>query len=469
MKWVFTIIGAAAFLLYLLAVGTLQHGDPDKAHLRWATDPNPARIIQTGLFTGGRDDVEMSVEAGAMEKLLVQCATGTGPDIIDIYSVQQMAGYVQAGLLMDLTPYAGAMGFGPSSTYPSLRDGLFVENKQYRFPCNVAVNAVIYNRDIFDDHGIPYPEPDWTYEDFIEIGKRFKEPGKSGISHLPVAHYAASVMFNDLFAGIGGRYYRDGGLQSDLDSPEAIRTMELYRDMIHVHGVIPTPEIATSMSAQGGWGSGGITWFSNERAAMILIGRWYLVMLHNYPGIADKIGAVPLPRYQDQPSRGYIDCRGAGINAQTEHKDEALAFLQYLARPAYNEQIIKDGDSLPPNPAYAQSGDMLSNKIKPDADFHQVFLDAAARARPMDISPFIDAMQAQRWLEERISRVENNPDIDVPELMRDLAREINLRIRRNLERNRYLQRMFEDVTGTPYTADGSLIDSAAGSASPADP
>ena len=43
-----------------------------------------------------------------------------------------MSGYVKAGLLLDLTPYAETMGFGPDKPYPSLRDGLSVEGKQYQ-------------------------------------------------------------------------------------------------------------------------------------------------------------------------------------------------------------------------------------------------------------------------------------------------------------------------------------------------
>jgi len=456
MKKVFAILAAIAALLWSIAVVTLDRGERGKINLRWATDPNPARLVQTGLFGETYPELTVSVEAGAMEKLLVQCATGTGPDIIDIYNAAQMSGYVKAGLLLDLTPYAETMGFGPDKTYPSLRDGLSVEGKQYRFPCNVAVNAMVYNKDVFDDHDIPYPEQGWTYDDFIAIGKQFATPGKSGKTHLAIANYDSLALFRDIYWGHGGTYYRDNGLASNMDSPAAIEAMQLYHDMLHVHGVIPTPEVASSMSAQGGWGSGGITWFSNERAAMIDIGRWYLIMIVNYPGISEKLGVVPLPRVGNRPSCGFIDARAAGVNAKSPHREEALKFLQYLADEPYNRLIVKDGDSLPPNPAYAQNGQALINSAKPDPTFHQVFIDAAANARPIDISPFIDALQAERWLSERIARVENNPGVEIAPLMQDLAREVNRRIRRNLERNRNLQEKYAQVTGTPYVRNWRL-------------
>ena len=456
MKQVFAILAVVAALLWGLAVLTLDRGDPDAVTLRWATDPGPARMVQTALFSDVHPGIAVSVEGGAMEKLLVQCATGTGPDIIDTWDVSQMSAFVRAGVLLDLTPYAAQMGFAPENTYPAVRDALMVEGRQYRFPGNVAVNAIVYNKAIFDDHGVPYPDPDWTYDEFIETGKLFASPGKSGKTHLAIATYDSQGFYRDLLWGHGGTHYRDRGLASNLDSPEAIAAMQLYHDMLHEHGVLPTPEIASSMSAQGGWGSGAITWFANERAATIRIGRWFLIMLANYPGLAEKLGAVPLPRVGDRPSQGYIDVRGSGISAKSRNKEAALKFLQYLASEDFNRLIVKDGDSLPPNPAYATDGRALTNAACMDPMFHQVFVDAAAGARPIDVSPFMDAMQCDRWLLERIARVENNRDIDVTALMQELAREVNRRIRRNIERNRHLQRKYEDVTGNRYSREWRL-------------
>ncbi|HUU11256.1 MAG TPA: hypothetical protein VM431_12065 [Phycisphaerae bacterium] len=228
--------------------------------------------------------------------------------------------------------------------------------------------------------------------------------------------------------------------------------MRLYHDLMHVHQIIPTPAEAAAMSGQGGWGSGGINWFSSGKAAMIVIGRWYLCQVRNWPEIAPHLAAVRLPRVPGHPSRGMAESRGAGINAKSPHWRESLEFLRYLAGRTYGELIVQDGDSLPPNPELARTGRDLVNEVVPDAAFHQPFVEALQNARPLDLSPFIDAGQVDRWLRERIENVENK--VEDPEVaLRSLADEINKRIRLNLQRRPDLRRKYEQVTGRPYTPD----------------
>lgn len=172
MKHVFALLLLLFISLYIIAEATLERAqNPDIIRLRWATDPNPARKIQSSLFSEMYPGLDVVVDPGLggdQTKLIVQCATGTGPDIIDTYSQYQMWGLVQAGLLLDLTEYGVEMQFSPEYTFSTVREALMVEGKQYRFPCNIDADGVIYNRAIFDDHGVPYPKKDWTYQDFIK-------------------------------------------------------------------------------------------------------------------------------------------------------------------------------------------------------------------------------------------------------------------------------------------------------------
>lgn len=452
MKKVFAFFLVVVVTLYAIARLTLEQPSDDTVHLRWATDPNPARKVQTERFGELQPGIEVSVESGNMGKLIVQCATGVGPDIIDVYNIQQMDGYVNAGLLLDLTPFAAELGFDPSRTYPQLRGALTSEGRQYRFPCNVWANCVVYNKAVFRDHGLPEPREGWTYGDFVQTAKEFNQPGKEGKTHIPVANLSREWLFSDIFFGHGGRFFTEDGLTSLLDSREAVAAMQLYHDLLYVHKVVPTPEAVAGMSSQGGWGTGPLNWFSSGRAAMMLIGRWYLNILVNYPETAKHVGAVTLPRVGDRPSSGVMGTRAAGINAKSPRWSEALAFLQYLASAEYGRLIVQDGDALPPNPELARSGEDLVNGTVNDPAFHQPFVDAIKNARPYDISPFIDDLLVMRWLNERIERVENNEHIDVAETMRDLAKEINLRIRRNIEREEHLRKKVETVTGKPFAA-----------------
>lgn len=458
MKHVFLGIAVLSLVLYVAAQRTLERPQNDGViRLRWATDDNPARKLQTGTFGEMFPGLEVRVDPGLgsdQTKLIVQCATGTGPDIVDVYSQEQMVALVNAGVLMDLTPYAAEMGFGPRNTYPSLQEGLLIDGKQYRYPCNVWANCLIYNKAIFDDHGVEYPKSGWTWMDFVEVAKQIKErPSKSGEAHIAFANLGGTGIYGELLAGRGGRAYSPDGLRSALDSREALDAAWLYHDLMLKYEAIPTARALANMPAQGGWGSGALTLFSQAKAAMMIIGRWYLIQVPKSPAVQHKLGAVRMPRYdENSPMTGLADTRAAGINAQSPNRMQALAFLQYLASEEYGRLIVHDGDSLPPNPELAKSGEAMANDIEPDPAFHQPFADAIKDAHPWDVSPFIDALEMQRWLGETMDKIENQlvtPD----EGMRALTAEVNQRMRRNLEREPGLQRKFQEVTGEPYTPD----------------
>ena len=444
-------------LMYVYAERTLDHPKNDGiVRMLWTTDLNPARTVQTGLFDKLNPGLEVSVDPGVGgddTKTIVQCATGVGPDIMDISTAGDEQSLVDAGILLDLTPYAKQMGFDPSRTYASIRSALLVDGKLYRFPCNVTSDAVIYNKKIFDDHGVPYPKPDWTYDDFVKIAERIRDtPSKSGEKEMPIANYSNLLFFEDLLIGGGGRFFSPDGLVSRFDSPEAISAMQFYHDLMWVHKVIPTAAETAAMSSQGGWGSQGIDWFSDGKAAMILIGRWYIVQLPQYKKLAGNLGTVTLPHVGNRPSCGIADTRAAGINVKSPHWREALKFLQYLASPQYGQVIVDDGDSLPPDPDLGKSGKSLVDDLEPNPAFHQPFVDAIRQAKPLDFSPFMDAPELERWIQEQVDNVENQV-LTPAQAMHTLANEVNAEVRKNLERRPDFQRRYEKLTGHPYSPD----------------
>ncbi len=437
MKRTFAITAVLFIIMYAGAMATLPRPAQDGVvHLRWATDPNPARVVQTALFHKMYPNVDVTVDPtnGDPAKVLVQCATGTGPDIMDL-GQSSMNSFVQAGILLDVTPYASRMGFDPSKTYPSIKDSLEIDGRQYRFPCNVFADGVIYNKAIFDDHGVPSPKPDWTFDDFVRTARMIQErPSRSGVRHIAFANWSDSWLVENLLVSHGATLFTPDGLHCTLDSPQAIAAMQQYYDMMYIDKIVPTPAEASAMSVQGGWGSGGLNWFSEGKAAMMSISRWYIVQVPNFPAIKGHLGSVAMPRVGSLPSASMAGTRAAGINAKSPHWREALLFLQYLASPEYSKVIVEDGDSLPPNPTLATSGAALSNSMEPDPAFHATFIQSIKNGHPLIFSPYIDAIIIERWITDYVQKVENRL-LTPPQAMRELTARIDRQIRQNIERN----------------------------------
>ncbi|MDP6698325.1 MAG: extracellular solute-binding protein [Candidatus Latescibacteria bacterium] len=465
MKYVFLGLIALLIAMYAYAVSTIEIlGDPNRTTIMWATDPNPARTKQVRIFEDLNPGLEALVDKSDATKLIVRCATGTGPDVVDIYDVFDLATFAEAGILMDLTPFADSLGFGRGNTYASLYEGLGYDGKQYRYPCNVHANVMVYNKKILADHGAPLPQPDWTWDDFIASALAVRNnPSQSGEQHIPFANWNSEWVYRDLLVGHGGDFFTDDGLRSRLSEEAAVRAMEVFRDMALTHDIMPTSAEALTLSSQGGWGSGGIAWFFNQQAAYIHIGRWAIVQIPVYidrnPDIVENIAAARLPRVSGHPSRGVVGSRAAGINAKSNNPVAAKRFLQYLADRDYSALIVADGDALPPNPAMARTGTDLVNDIVPDPAFHQPFIDAVEEGVTLRMSPFIEAQIVKRWTLEAVQEVENGGDPRAT--ITRVAAEIDERIRQNLRRRPALREKYQHVTGEPYRKDWWQSDVAA--------
>ncbi len=457
MKYVFLGLIALFVAMYAYAVSTLETlGDPNRTTVFWSTDPNPARTKQVAIFEKLNPDLEGLVDKRDGTKIIVRCATGTGPDVVDVYDVFELATFAEAGILMDLTPFADSLGFGVENTYASLREGLSYEGKQYRFPCNVHANAVIYNKKILADHGAPLPQPGWTWDDFIESALAVRNnPSKSGEEHIPLANFNSEWIFRDLLVGHGGDFFTADGLHSRLGEEASVQAMQMFRDLAITHDVMPTSAEAKSLSSQGGWGAGGIAWFFNQQAAYIFIGRWAIVRVPAYlkrnPDLVENMAAIVLPRVPGRVSSGVVGTRAAGINAKTKHPEAAKRFLQYLAGRDYSALIVEDGDALPPNPEMARTGVDLINDHVPNAAFHQPFIDAVENGVTLKMSPFIEAQIVKRWALEAVEQVENGADPRAA--ITSVADEIDARIRQNLRRRPILQAKYEKITGRKYSDD----------------
>ncbi|HEX5323378.1 MAG TPA: extracellular solute-binding protein [Capsulimonadaceae bacterium] len=455
MKQVIIVLFLLFVAMYAGAEATIdRHQDKGVTTIRWSTDPNPARNSQMAVYHQMFPHDNATVDptsGGDVSKQIVQCATGTGPDVIDT-GKENMITLVQAGVLLDLTPYAKQMGFDPTKTYPALKDAITYEGKQYRYPANVWANCVVYNKKVFDDHGVPYPKPGWTYADFVKTCEELQNnPSKSGGPKvMAIANYSDTWMVEDLLIGYGGHFYSPDGLVAAVNDKPATDAMQFYSDLIYKYRVVPTPAESSAMSSQGGWGAGAMDWFYSGRAAMLEIGRWFIVSVPQYPNLVGNLGCALLPGVGDRPSSGQTDTRAVGVNAKSPHRLQALQFLSYLASPAYSHQIIEDGDALPPDPDLARTGKQLVDRYENDPAFQQVFIEAEKNARPIDSSPFIDPSQVDRWITNTIQEVENNL-MTPSQAMDSLADQINQQIRVNLERRPDLQKEYEQVTGKPYT------------------
>jgi len=95
--------------------------------------------------------------------------------------------------------------------------------------------------------------------------------------------------------------------------------------------------------------------FTSGRYAMVYVGHWALIILRPRGVFQYRAVMPPLDGFPNTELGG-----GAiGIYKGSKHPKESLLFMQYLASPPFNRLIVKQADSLPPVPKYAETEEYL--------------------------------------------------------------------------------------------------------------
>ncbi|MBI5833224.1 MAG: sugar ABC transporter substrate-binding protein [Armatimonadetes bacterium] len=422
MKWVF----AGAFVLLCLLAIPAYRGSHDpvtagKTRIVWISDDNPVRKGQIELFNKTHPSIELKIDPtnAGMEKVIVQSLAGVGPDLFDCYNPFQLSAYVRAGIAADITDDMLKAGVDVGKIiWPAVKVTCVRDERAYGFPCNAACDAVWFNKKLFEEARIPYPDHQMTWDELIALAKRLTVREADGRAKQ-FGLLCDWWQWQSFIAMWGGSIFSADGSQCVVDSPEAIAAVQFLHDLIYVHKVMPSPADEAS-ATQGGWGSGTISFFSGDKGAMAFGGRWWLCTLRMSKDL--RSGVMPAPFGPGGVYRGYG--RSTLVSANSKNRAAALEFMKYLAGPDYNQLLNDQGDALAPVPAYCQGERFLHNPEYPQETDNQVWADAMAKGVPDQVSPYVNGNLANRILTKQLDLVKNDQKT-AADALRSAAKRIN--------------------------------------------
>ena len=180
--------------LLVLAVGMAQA--QDRVRIRWyvglgAGTDAPLVAAQEAIvaeYNDSQDEIKLVLEivdnAQAYDVLSTQIAAGNTPDIVGPMGIRGRATF--PGAWLDLTPLIEENNFDLSDFDPALIEFYRVEGEgQLGIPFAVFPSFLMYNVDLFDEAGIPYPpraygesytdwegnEHEWNTDTLAEVAK----------------------------------------------------------------------------------------------------------------------------------------------------------------------------------------------------------------------------------------------------------------------------------------------------------
>jgi multiple sugar transport system substrate-binding protein len=216
--------------------------------------------------------------------------------------------------------------FQLSAFYPGAVDVMSDEGETWAIPFGMNLVVMYYNRDLFDQYNVPYPETGWTWDDFLQRAVALRDPDARVFGYGPRLHLNDATFF---IYQHGGRIVDDleNPTRTTFDDPLNIEALDWYARLVHDYDAAPS---LNQSSRAYGYGSYAIyegIWKGKVGMWMGMLserggGEWSLRWTMRW-------GIVPLPSDVQSTTQALV--YGLAISPQTEHPDACWEWIAWLS------------------------------------------------------------------------------------------------------------------------------------------
>lgn len=365
----------------------------------WNKDQVPAveKIIEK--FEKENPDIKVDIELTPREQYFQKLETaangGAMPDVFWMNG-PNAARFANGKVLLPLNELIEKDEVDMSN-YPETVTSLYTINDEvYGIPKDFDTTGLFYNKKIFDEAGVPYPDETWTWEDLKQAAEKLtnKEKGIHGIA----ADLKNQGSYYDLIWQNGGEIITNNGKSTGFDEPAAIEALEYWYSFID-EGLSPTYVQLTE--------SWSVDMFMSGKLAMIFDGSWRVPIFKDNPDI--DVAVLPQGKERAVTIHGLSNV----IAAKTKNKEAAWEFVKYLGSEEAAQVFAETGTVIP---ALNGMQDAWLESV-PTMNL-QVFLDAVEYSQPL---PNIEQTSALWASETNILKRAWSGEISVEDAAKELA------------------------------------------------
>lgn len=323
--------------------------------MTWESDDMNSKIVASfDSFMEEHPGVVVELTAAPLSdygtKLKTMLSSGTAPDIFMVgndWTIQ----YGSSGNLYDWTEMAEADGI-ESIYYPGVIDNWKVDGHLYGFPGLLNTYGVFYNKTLFDEAGLSYPEVGWTYDEMLEDAKVLKE--SSGLPYGLVTACAFDPFTISTYAASKG----DEPFIDTIVGVDHVTVSDSMKEIITKFSEAIQAGYVTSYSYDT---SNVSTEFMDGKIPMMTAGQWYAdEFIRNGPEDLEWGFATWPVGDSSSPSTIY-DCTGWAARADIESPETVYAIIKFIHTEMYQEVLPQN----PVAPAAAtEYSEGYYNKLK---------------------------------------------------------------------------------------------------------
>lgn len=295
------------------------------------------------IFEDAHPNIKIKVETAPFDsyfaRLQTMIAGGMAPDIFEL-NYENFITYASRGLLLDLNAIASSdSSYDASIYYPRAYEAFNLNGMQLGLPATFSTVVLFYNKDMFDQAGVAYPQENWTWSDAVAAAKQLNDPAAD------VYGLHSGVQFWEFYkkaAQNNCRFFNDDQTEVLINSPECVEALETMISFVETEKVMP------SQAEMGGISDGDL--FMQEKLAMTVTGIWM------FAGFADAPFEWDI---EVEPGMAvnatHFFANAVSVFAASKHPQEAWQWAKFFTSdPAMANIRVESGWELPAlnNPEY---------------------------------------------------------------------------------------------------------------------
>ena len=322
------------------------------------------------------------------------------PDVVSIWGQPAFLDEVlDAGVLAELNQD----DYADYNFISGSLDGFMKDGKLYGLPRNTDVAGFYYNAKMFEDNGWEVPT---TYDELLDLAAKINEQGivplaMDGGDGWPMAVYLSDILYK-LTGSDYSTIVSDAIANADFSDENIKKAVELLKESADA-GLFQvgydSQDYGTSQNL-----------FTNGQAAMFYMGSWEASMALNEDipeDIRTNIRVFTMPEIDGGKGKAtdIAAWNGGGyaVSADSEQKEEAIKFLNYMYQP---DKLSKIGWE---NGVGMSAQDQSEYMTGDETELQMQFVDAVNNATSVSGTPINDCGPSafKTCIESQIQSVSN--------------------------------------------------------------
>ncbi|KKI92956.1 ABC transporter substrate-binding protein [Bacillus sp. SA1-12] len=284
-------------------------------------------------FEKQNPDIDIKLDAPPEAETVLKTRL-TKNDLPDIMSIGGNATYGElgrAGVLHDFSDSELVKGIQPSYVDMIGRLVGAEEEGVFGLPYTTNANTVIYNKQKFEELGLEVPK---TWDEFLAVLEKAKAAGEIPLYFTLKDAWTGMISWNSLAANIAGEDFAE---KKNAGETTFVKSYDEVADKI-----LTLTKYGHKDNLGVAYGDGNNA-FASGKGVMYIQGNWAIPeILKANPDI--ELGTFAMPVTNDPAQNKLVSGVDVllAINEETEHKEEALKFVEFMMNNETSKRYIDE-------------------------------------------------------------------------------------------------------------------------------